>query len=132
MTAGSSMLKNEYGFWWQETPFTNPTIFTIDVTMIASEWVMSGADPEWGVKPLEDLVMSGPGSGWWMQFSPVVLPDFSGDGTRNGIWLPEDGDKTFTYTFNLPGVGYQVYESLILFTNSGVYHTARAYLPGQC
>ena len=114
------LIKYEFGGWWQETPFTNPTRFSIDVTVIASEWAMTGVDPEWGVKPLEALVFSGPGSGWWMQFAPVVLPDFSGDGSRMGIWKPEDGDKTFTYTFNLPGLGYQVFEQIILFTNSGV------------
>jgi len=114
------MIKREFGAWWQETPFTKWTTFTIDVTVIASEWAMTGTDPEWGVKPLEALAFSGPGSGWWMQFGPAVLPDFSGDGTRMGIWKPEDGDKTFTYTFNLKGLGPQSFEQIILFTNSGV------------
>lgn len=114
------MIKREFGAWWQETPFTNPTVFTIDVTVIASEWAMTGMDPEWGVKPLEALAFSGPGSGWWTQFSPVSQPDFSGDGSRLGIWKPEDGDKTATYTFNLTGLGVQVFEQIILFTNSGV------------
>ena len=99
------MIKHEFGGWWRTTPFTNPTVFTIDVTVIASEWAMTGTDPEWGVKPLEALAFSGPGSGWWTQFGPVSQPDFYWSGNRNGIWKPEDGDKTFTYTFNLPGLG---------------------------
>ena len=112
-------IKSEYGAWYQETPFTNNTIFSIDVTVIASEWIMTGVSPEWGVKPLEALVMAGPGNGWWEQLSPVTSPDFDGLGDRLGVWKPEDGDKTVTYTFAIPGEGPQPYDSLTLYTNSG-------------
>jgi len=114
------MIRQSYGAWWEATPFTNATVFSIDVTVKASEWAMTGVDPEWGVKPMEALAFSGPGSGWWMQFAPDVLPDFSGDGSRMGIWKPEDGDKTFRYSFSLPALGAQVFEQIILHTNSGV------------
>jgi hypothetical protein len=114
-------IKKEYGAWWQETPFTNATKFSIDITVKASEWAMTGVEPEWGVKPLEAIVIAGNGaSGWWLQISPDVLPNFSGDGSRNGIWKPEDGDKTATYVFSIPAQGIgAVFEGLTLYTNSG-------------
>jgi hypothetical protein len=118
-------ITKEWGAWWQETPFTNATKFSIDVTLIASEWAMTGVDPQWGVKPLEAIVVAGPDpvTNWWLQLSPVSLPNFSGDGSRNGIWKPEDGDKTATYTFALPALGNTTYERITIYTNSGVTTT---------
>ena len=114
------IIQQTYGNWWQyEIPFVNPTIFSVDVTVKAAEWAMTGNDPEWGVKPLEALAMSGPGNGWWAQYSPITLPDFDGLGDRLGVWKPVDGDKTFTYQFAIAGEGSQVYDSLILMSNSG-------------
>jgi hypothetical protein len=112
-------IKSEYGAWWQETPFTNATKFSIDITVKASEWGVSGVEPQWGVKPLEAIVLAGPGNGWWRQLSPDVLPNFNGLGDRNGVWKPEDGDKTVTYVFSIPGEGPQPYDSLTIYTNSG-------------
>ncbi len=114
------VLHREFGAWWMETPFTNDTKFTIDVTLIASEWAMTGTDPEWGVKPLEKLMMSGPGTGWWKEISPVAYPDFGNGVGNEGIWKPENGDVTVTYTFMIPGIGAQVFDQLILTMNSGV------------
>jgi hypothetical protein len=111
-------IKQEWGAWWG-TPFTNATKFSIDVTVIASEWALGGTNP-WGQRPLEAIVIAGPGpSNWWLPLSPETLPDFDGLGDRNGIWRPEDGDKTVTYIFDIPAQGYQDYMALTLYTNSG-------------
>jgi len=80
---------------------------TIDVSVLAEEWELgsaldsAGNETHWGIKPLENLIIQS-NTNWWQQLSPVVQPNFSGDGTRDGVYKPEDGDKQFTYTFTLP------------------------------
>ena len=123
--AWQAAISTSFGGWWEATPFIKATVFSVDVTVIASEWAMTGVDPEWGVKPVECIVVAGPDpiTNWWLQITPVVLPDFSGLGDRNGVWKPEDGDKTFTYTFAIPALGgpeVTTFESLTIYTNSGV------------
>jgi hypothetical protein len=117
------VIKTSFGGWWEPTPFTNATIFSVDVTVKASEWALSasnGTNNPWGVHPLEAIVVAGPGmSNWWLQISPIAQPDFSGDGSRMGVWKPVDGDKTFTYQFAIPAMGGINYQELTLFTNSG-------------
>jgi hypothetical protein len=126
-------LKKSWGAWWQVTPFQNATTVSIDVTMIASEWtlgsaIVEGEETHWGVKPLENLIVAGP-SNWWEQLSPVTLPDFNGDGNRPGVWKPSDGDKTVTYTFNVPARGNDMFVEMSLVTNRGSADTAgRIYL----
>jgi len=116
-------LVKSWGDWWQLTPFENATTFSIDVTLIASEWSMTDTDAQWGIKPLENVVMAGP-SNWWEQLNPVTQPDFSGDGSRLGVWKPVDGDKTVTYTFNIPARGSDLFVQMTLVTNRGTADTA--------
>ena len=100
----TQVMQKEWGGWWQETPFSNPTILTFDLTMIASEWVV--AEGEW-VQPLESIIMAGPNN-WWNQISHHV------------DWNPVvDGDKTFHVSIALPGVGIGTqFQAMTFVTNS--------------
>jgi hypothetical protein len=97
--------KTDFGGWWHSTPFTNATTFTIDVTLVASEWTMGAG--EW-FNPLSNVIIAGAGSGgWWDQYNA--------DTTVN--WDPSMGDKTWHVTFNINAQGASNYEALTLVSN---------------
>jgi hypothetical protein len=98
--------KKDFGNMWQGTPFANATTFTVDVTLIASQWTMDAG--EW-INPLSDLVLAGNGSGgWWDQYNV--------SGTHN--WNPSEGDVTFHITVPLRAQGADAtYEVFSLVSN---------------
>jgi hypothetical protein len=117
------VIQKSWGGWWQLTPFQNETTVSVDVTVIASEWALDSNDGnDWGIKPIENLVVAGP-SNWWEQLTPNTIPDFSGDSNRPGVWKPVDGDTTFTYTFTVPGRGSDMFVNLVFITNRGTVNT---------
>jgi hypothetical protein len=109
------IINKSWGGWWQLTPFQYATTVSVDVTMIASEWTLSPDSN--GIYPLQNLIVVGP-SNWWEQISPVTYPDFNSDANRPGLWKPEDGDKTVTYTFNLAARGSDTFVKLIFVSNN--------------
>lgn len=101
-TGWCQAMYKEWGGWWQETPFTNATTLTFDLTMIASEWVL--AEGEW-VQPLESVVFQGPNN-WWQQISHHV------------DWAPWEGDKTFHVSIAVPAAGNVTFQKMIVVPNS--------------
>ncbi len=101
-------------------------ILRIDMSMLAEEWELGseidtqGNETHWGVRPLENIVIQDDATGWWQQLTPDVLPDFAGDGSRDGVWKPEDGDAQFEYKFSIPGQdGFTSDLTILLITNRG-------------
>jgi hypothetical protein len=111
-------LKTDFGGWWHSTPFTNATKFTIDVTVIASEWQMD--EGEW-FNPLSNII---PGNDWWDWWWPIV-----GSATD---WNPSMGDMTWHCSFNIPAMPGSTFQQLILISNqssiAGITQVGLVYL----
>jgi hypothetical protein len=97
----TTLIKTWGNYWDVGTPFVNATTFTVDVTLIASEWTDTG----WGVKPMEGIAMTGAVPGGWIFINPVAFPNFDGTGLNNGVWHKADGDWSGTYTYLIPAFG---------------------------
>lgn len=110
----TQVMQKEWGGWWQETPFTNATTLSFDITMIASEWIV---DEGQYIQPLESVVLAGAGSsGWWYQMASHV------------DWAPYQGDMTFHVSIAIPAQGATTYEKLTIVPNSSDVLTQRGVI----